>query len=103
MPNIGYYYSSCHITINMAKWNMFCDFIDITMACVIRPSVNPLQNREIQHVNIGLQSMYQFLSNQIWKEIMVELNGKPSSVTTISTDFSFQNMVFWNLFEFSTT
>jgi hypothetical protein len=35
-----------------------------------------------------------FLSNQIWKEIMLELNGKPSSVTTFSTDFSFQNRFF---------
>jgi hypothetical protein len=33
--------------------------------------------------------------------MMLELNGKPSSVTTFSTDFSFQNLVFWNLFEFS--
>jgi len=32
---------------------------------------------------------------------MIELNGKPSSVTMFSTDFSFQNLVFWNLFEFS--
>jgi hypothetical protein len=31
---------------------------------------------------------------------MLELNGKPSRVTTFSTDFSFQNLVFWNLFEF---
>jgi hypothetical protein len=30
---------------------------------------------------------------------MFELNDKPSSVTTFSTDFSFQNLVFWNLFE----
>jgi hypothetical protein len=29
------------------------------------------------------------------------LNDKPSSVTSSSTDFSFQNLVFWNLFEFS--
>jgi hypothetical protein len=42
-----------------------------------------------------------FLNSQIWKEIMLELNGKPSSVTTSSTDFSFQNLVFWNLFGFS--
>jgi hypothetical protein len=32
---------------------------------------------------------------------MLELNGTPSSVTTFSTDFSFQNLDFWNLFEFS--
>jgi hypothetical protein len=32
---------------------------------------------------------------------MLELNGKPSSATTFSTDFSFQNLVFGNLFEFS--
>ncbi len=32
---------------------------------------------------------------------MLELNGKPSSVTTFSTDFSSQNLVFKNLFEFS--
>jgi hypothetical protein len=30
---------------------------------------------------------------------MLELNGKPSNVTTSSTDFSFENLVFWNLFE----
>jgi len=28
-----------------------------------------------------------FLNSQIWNEIMLELNGKPSSVTTSSTDF----------------
>jgi len=32
---------------------------------------------------------------------VLELNGKPSSVTTFSTDFSFENLVFSNLFEFS--
>jgi hypothetical protein len=32
---------------------------------------------------------------------MLELNGKPSSVTTLSTDFAFQNLVSWNLFEIS--
>jgi hypothetical protein len=32
---------------------------------------------------------------------MLELNGKPSSVTTFSIDFFFQNLGFWNLFEFS--
>jgi hypothetical protein len=32
---------------------------------------------------------------------MLELSGKPSSVITFSTDFSFQNLVFWKLFEFS--
>jgi hypothetical protein len=32
---------------------------------------------------------------------MLELNGKPSSVVMFSTDFSFQNLVFWNLSEFS--
>jgi hypothetical protein len=28
------------------------------VACVVGPSVNPLQNSEIQHVNIVLQFMY---------------------------------------------
>jgi hypothetical protein len=33
---------------------------------------------------------------------MLELNGKPSSsVIPFSTDFSFQDLIFWNLFEFS--
>jgi hypothetical protein len=31
---------------------------------------------------------------------MLELTGKPSNVTTFSTEFSFQNLDFWNLFEF---
>jgi hypothetical protein len=41
------------------------------------------------------------LNSQIWKEIMLEMNSKPSSVTMFSTDFPIQNLVFWNLFEFS--
>jgi hypothetical protein len=33
---------------------------------------------------------------------MLELNGKPSSATMLlSSDFSIQNLVFGNLFEFS--
>ncbi len=40
-----------------------------------------------------------FLNSQIWKVIMLELNGKPSIVTTSSTDFFIQNLGFWNLFE----
>ncbi len=35
-----------------------------------------------------------FLNSQIWKEIMLELNGKCSRVTTFSTDFSLQNLGF---------
>jgi hypothetical protein len=42
-----------------------------------------------------------FFNSQIWKEIMLELYGNSSTVTMFSTDFSFQNLVFWNLFEFS--
>jgi hypothetical protein len=36
-------------------------------------------------------------------EIMLELNGKPSSVTTyhVLNWFSFQNLIFKNLFEIS--
>jgi hypothetical protein len=29
------------------------------VACVVGPSVNPLQNRETQHVTIALQCLYQ--------------------------------------------
>ncbi len=35
-----------------------------------------------------------FLNSQIWKGIMLELNGKPPSVTTFSTDFSFKTWFF---------
>ncbi len=60
------------------------------------------------HYKIGKLNMWtlfcnvciDFLNSQIWKGIMLELKCKPSSVTTFSTDFSFQNLVFWNLFEF---
>ncbi len=31
---------------------------DTSVACDVGPSVNPLQNRETQHVNIVLQCMY---------------------------------------------
>ncbi len=35
-----------------------------------------------------------FLKSQIWKEIMLELNGKPPSVTMFSTNFSLKNQAF---------
>jgi hypothetical protein len=35
-----------------------------------------------------------FLNSQIWKEIMLELNGKSSSVTTSSTEFSYKTWFF---------
>jgi hypothetical protein len=41
-----------------------------------------------------------FLNSQIWKEIVLELNEKPLSVSMVSTDFFFQNLGFWILFEF---
>ncbi len=33
-------------------------FIHTSVACVVGPSVNPLQNKGTQHVNIVLQCMY---------------------------------------------
>jgi hypothetical protein len=61
------------------------------------------------HYKIGKLNMWtlfcnvcmDFLNSQTWKEIMLELNGKPSSVTTFSTDFSFQNLVFLFIWIFS--
>jgi hypothetical protein len=76
-------------------------FVDVSVACAIGPSVSLIHNREIQHVNIVMfyNVRIDFLNSQIWKEIMLELNGKPSSVTMYSIDLSFQNLVFWNLFD----
>jgi len=48
--------------------------ITTSVACAIGPSVNPLQNKETQHVNIGLQCMYWFFEqpnmkgNHAWIE-----------------------------------
>jgi hypothetical protein len=39
-----------------------------SVACAIGPSVNPLQNREIQHVIIVLQCMYRFFEQPNMKE-----------------------------------
>jgi hypothetical protein len=64
------------------------------VAYAIGPSVNPLQNRETQHVNIVLQCMYPFFEQPNMKEIMLELNGKSSSVIMSSTFFSFQFGIF---------
>ncbi len=58
-------------------WKYFFSFIVTSVAYVVGLGVNPLQNWEIQHVNIVLQCMIDFLNNQIWKEIMIELNGTP--------------------------
>jgi hypothetical protein len=59
-----------------------------------------VQNRKLNMWTLFCNVCIDFLNSQIWKEIMFELNGKPSSVNAFSTDFSFQNLVFWNLFEF---
>ncbi len=81
-----------------------------TLSRVSRLLVWPVPLAQVwTHYKIGKLNMWtlfcsvciDFLNSQIWKEIMLELNAKPSSVTTFSTDFSFQNLVFWNLFEFS--
>jgi hypothetical protein len=67
-----------------SQTQVFC-LIFTSVACVVGPSVNKIQNRETQHVNIVLQRRYS--NSQIWKEIMLELKRKPSSVTTFSTVF----------------
>jgi len=38
-----------------------------SVACAVDPSVNPLQNKETQHVNIVLQCMYKFFEEPIMK------------------------------------
>ncbi len=76
--------------------------ISTSVAYVVGLSVNPLQSKETQHVNIVFQFMYWFFEQQNMKgDRAQEQNGNLSSVTTFSTDFSFQNLVFCNLFEFS--
>jgi hypothetical protein len=40
--------------------NQKLQIILTSVTCALGPSVNPLQNREIQHVNIVLQCTYQF-------------------------------------------
>jgi hypothetical protein len=56
----------------------------------------PVQLAQVwTHYKIGKLNMwtlfynvcFDFLNSQMWKKIMLELNGKPSSVTTLSTDF----------------
>jgi hypothetical protein len=57
-------------------WQMFRKPPNNTtsVACAVGPSVNPLQKRETQHVNIVLQCMYQFFEqpnmngNHAWIE-----------------------------------
>ncbi len=70
-------------------------------SAVVGTSVNPLQNRETQHVDIVLQCMYQFFEQPNMKGNYAWIDWNPSSVTMLSTAFSFQNLFFWNLFEFS--
>jgi hypothetical protein len=40
-----------------SQTQVFC-LIWTSVACAVDPGVNPLQNRETQHVNIVLQCMY---------------------------------------------
>jgi hypothetical protein len=82
----------------MAIWYVcfFCMIISCTL-------VWPVALAQVwTHYKIGKLNMWilfcnvciDFLDSQIWKEIMLELNCKSSSVTTFSTDFSFQSLVF---------
>ncbi len=80
------------------------------LPCFIDRLVWPVPLAQVwTHYKIGELNMWTlfcnvciyFLNSQIWKEVILELNSKPSSVITFSTDFSFQNLVFGNLFEFS--
>ncbi len=80
------------IMVGQLETMMSSQILVTNVACAIGPSVNPLQNRETQHVNIVLQhNMYQFFEQ-------LELIGKPSNVITFSTDISSQNLVFWEIF-----
>ncbi len=54
---------------------------------------------KIQHTNYSRTVPPEFQNMQILNAHLANTSGP--SVTTSSTDFSFQNLVFWNLFEFS--
>jgi hypothetical protein len=43
---------------------------------------------------------YQFRQTSVARSVGPSVNGRPANVTTFSTDFSFQNLVFWNLLDF---
>jgi hypothetical protein len=47
------------ISLNITSY-IVRGFMFTSMACAIGPSVNPLQNRETQDVNIVLQCMYRY-------------------------------------------
>ncbi len=69
-----------------SQTQVFC-LIWTSVACAVDPGVNPLQNRKLNMWTLFYNVCIDFFNSQIWKEIMLELNGKPSSVTTFSTDF----------------
>ncbi len=84
--------------LNVCNWLI----IMTNVTCDIAPSVNQLQTiGKLNMWTLFCNVCIDFLNSQIWKEIMLELNDKPSKVTTSSTDFSFQNLVFEILFVFS--
>jgi len=88
--------SSMHlISTNKTKQiNLPC-FIDRLVWPVLVAQVGTHYKRgELNMWTLFCNVCIYFLNSQIWKEIMLELNGKPSSVIMFSTDFSFQNLVF---------
>jgi hypothetical protein len=54
--------------VGQSETMMSSQIVVTTVASAIGPSVNPVQNREMQHVNIVLQHMYQLFEH-------LELNG----------------------------
>jgi hypothetical protein len=63
--------------IGQLETMMSSQIVVTNVACAISPSVNPLQNRETQHVNIVLQHMYQ-LFEQLEFTLLIHLSVCPS-------------------------
>jgi hypothetical protein len=77
-------------------------FIYTSVACAVGPSVNPLQNRETQHVNIILQCTYWFFEQSNMKGNHAWIKWYAfKCYHFLNWFFSFQNLVVWNLLEFS--
>ncbi len=76
------------------------NFMTTDVACVVGPSVNPnYKIKKFKMWELFCNVCISVLNNQIWKEIMLKLNGKPSSVTTFSMYISFQNLEFISIFK----
>ncbi len=98
---------TCHLLFIFSPqslWNFLSFFQPLVFPFILLTQVKLISQEKIQHTNYSRTLPGEFQNMQILNAHLANTSvacAVGPSVTMSSTDFSFQNLVFWNLFEFS--